>query len=59
MTRHRSVLISNDMTVVKEHPDEEKAELYEYDIRSRFPNVRTYTIGDINGPIYTVVYLVD
>lgn len=59
MTHCRSILITKRSVQVTEHTDMEQAEEFEYRIRSQYPDVRTDTMGDINGDHYTVIYIAE
>ncbi len=55
----RSILITRRSVQVTEHICMEQAEELEHRIRSQYPNVRTDTMGDVNGDYYTVIYIAE
>ena len=55
----RSSVITKHSVQVTEHIGMEQAEEFEYRVRSKYPNVRTDTMGDINGDYYTVIYIAE
>ena len=59
MAHCRSILISKRSVQVTEHMCLEQAEEFEYRVRSQYLNVRTDTMGDINGDYYTVIYIAE
>ena len=59
MAQCRSILITKRTVQVTKHINMEQAEEFEYRVRSQYPNVRTDTMGDINGDYYTVIYMAE
>lgn len=56
MTRYRSIIITDRTVQIFEHGEDiEQAEQFEYRQRAK-DGIEVMSIGDIDGPVYTVVY---